>query len=137
MLVGMAVCSPISAGFALLGSSVATLTALGLGASSTSIYAGLWGYSAVLSSIAIGGMFFVANSITCVSYTILAALFSAVVHGAVASFMTPFGLPALTFPFNLIAWIWCLAGNSMKGLFPVDITAITIPEDHINRVRLV
>jgi urea transporter len=33
MLVGMAVCSPISAGFALFGSVMATLTALGLGAS--------------------------------------------------------------------------------------------------------
>ena len=67
----------------------------------------------------------------------MAALFSAVIHGAVASFMAPFGLPALTFPFNAVAWIWCLAGNSMAGLFPVEITAITIPEDHINRVRLV
>ena len=137
MLVGMAICSPISAGFALLGSSVATLTALGLGASSTTVYAGLWGYSAVLSSIAIGGIFFVANSVSCFVFTILAAVFSAIIHGAVASFMGPFGLPALTFPFNLVAWIWCLAGNSMGNLFPVEITAITIPEDHIKRVRLV
>ena len=67
----------------------------------------------------------------------LAAIFSAVIHGAVASFTAPFGLPALTFPFNLVAWIWCLAGNTMGGLFPVEITAITIPEYHINRVRLV
>ena len=58
----MCICSPISGGFALLGSSLATLTALGLGASSESVYQGLWGYSAVLSSIAIGGMFFVVNS---------------------------------------------------------------------------
>lgn len=64
MLVGMAICSPISAAFALLGSIVSTLTALGLGASPASVYAGLWGYSAVLSSIAVGGLFFVANSIT-------------------------------------------------------------------------
>lgn len=137
MLVGMAVCSPISAFFALLGSSIATLTAFGLGASSLSVYAGLWGYSAVLSSIAIGGMFFVANSITCFSYAVLAAMFSAIIHGGVASFMAPFGLPALTFPFNVVAWVWCLAGNSMSGLFPVEITAITIPEDHIKRVRLI
>jgi hypothetical protein len=137
MLVGMAVCSPISAGFALFGSSIATLTALGLGASPSSVYDGLWAYSAVLSSIAIGGMFFVANSVTCFIYAFLAALFSAIVHGAIASFMAPFGLPALTFPFNMVAWIWCLAGNTMQGLFPVEITAITIPEDHINRVRLV
>jgi len=136
MLVGIAVCSPISAFFALLGSIVSTLTALGLGASAASVYAGLWGYSAVLSSIAIGGMFFVANSVTLFVYAILAGVFSAVIHGAVASYMAPFGLPALTFPFNLVAWIWCLAGNQMSGLFPVEIGAITIPEDHIKRVKL-
>jgi urea transporter len=116
---------------------VATLTALGLGASSASVYAGLWGYSAVLSSIAVGGMFFVANSLSCFFYTILAAAFSAVIHAAVVSYMAPFGLPALTFPFNCVAWIWCLAGNSMAGLLPVEITAITIPEDHIKRVQRV
>ena len=77
------------------------------------------------------------NSFTCFVYAVLAAVFSAIIHGGVASFMGPFGLPALTFPFNLVAWIWCLAGNSMQGLFPVEIIAITIPEDHINRVRLV
>lgn len=137
MLVGMAVCSPISAFFALLGSIVSTLTALGLGASAASVYAGLWGYSAVLSCIAVGGMFFVANSFTLFVYVIFAGVFSAIFHGALASVLSPFGLPALTFPFNLVAWIWCLAGNSMSGLFPVEITAITIPEDHINRVRLV
>ncbi len=137
MLVGMAVCSPISAFYALVGSIVSTLTALGLGATPASIYAGLWGYSAVLSSIAVGGMFFVANSFTHFSYTVLAALFSAVIHGAIASLLSPFGLPALTFPFNMVAWIWCLAGQSMGGLFAVEITAITVPEDHINRVRLV
>ena len=137
MLVGMAICSPISAFFALIGSAISTLTALGLGASSASVYAGLWGYSAVLSSIAVGGMFFVMNSVSSFSYAVLASIFSAVIHGAVASFMAPFGLPALTFPFNVVAWIWCLAGNQMGGLFPVEITAITIPEDHIKRVSLI
>ena len=82
-------------------------------------------------------MFFVANSFTLFVYAVLAAVFSAVIHGSMVSLLSPFGLPALTFPFNLVAWIWCLAGNSMSGLFPVEITAITIPEDHIKRVKLV
>ena len=116
MLIGIAVCSPISALFALMGSIVSTLTALGLGATPASVYAGLWGYSAVLSCIAIGGMFFVANSMTNFFYAVFAGVFSAIIHGAVASYMAPFGLPALTFPFNLVAWIWCLAGSQMSGL---------------------
>ena len=135
-LVGLAICSPISALYALIGSTVSTLTALGLGASSAQVYAGLWGYSAVLSSIAVGGMFFVANSRALFFYVILAAIFSAVIHGAVISFMAPFGLPALTFPFNLVAWIWCLAGQTMSNLMPVQLNRISVPEDHINRVKL-
>ena len=118
-LVGLAICSPISAFYTFLGSTVSTLTALGLGASSSQVYEGLWGYSAVLSSIAVGGMFFVSNCRSLFIYVILAAMFSAVIHGAVVSFMAPFGLPALTFPFNLVAWIWCLAGPAMGNLMPV------------------
>jgi urea transporter len=118
-LIGLAICSPISAFYALLGSTVGTLTALGLGASPAQVYAGLWGFSAVLSSIAVGGMFFVSNSKALFGYVVLAAIFSAVIHGAVVSFMAPFGLPAFTFPFNVVAWIWCLAGSSMSNLLPV------------------
>lgn len=135
-LAGLAICSPISAFYAFIGSTIGTLTALGLGASSAQVYAGLWGYSAVLSSIAIGGMFFVSNSRAVFFYAILAAIFTAIIHGAVISFMAPFGLPALTFPFNLVAWIWCLAGQNMSNLMPVQLNRISVPEDHINRVKL-
>ena len=97
---------------------------------------GLWGYSASLSAIAIGGMFFVVNSYKTIIFAILASLYTAIVHGALASFLAPFGMPALTFPFVLVCWLWCLAGSSIGGLFYVEITAITLPEDHIKRVLL-
>ena len=134
ILIGMFICSPISSSAALLGSSVATLTALGLGASTSALYAGLWAYSAVLSSIAIGGMFFVMNRPSVFFYAVLAAIITTIVHGATASFMAPFGLPALTFPFNFVSWIFCLAGPGIGNIFAVEITAVSIPEDHIKRV---
>ena len=133
----MFICSPISSIFALLGSSVATLTALGLGVTTASLYAGLWAYSAVLTSIAIGGMFFVMNRPSTFFYAVLASVITTIIHGATASFMAPFGLPALTFPFNFVSWIFCLAGPGIGNIFAVEITAISIPEDHIKRVRLV
>ena len=80
---------------------------------------GLWGYSASLSAIAIGGMFFVVNSYKTIIFAILASLYTAIVHGALASFLAPFGMPALTFPFVLVCWLWCLAGSSIGGLFYV------------------
>lgn len=133
----MFICSPISSGFALLGSAVGVLTGLWLGVTPASLYAGLWGFSAVLTSIAIGGMFFVVNRFSTFAFAVIAAMITAIIHGATGAFLRPFGLPALTFPFNFVGWVFCLAGNVMGNVFSVEITAISVPEDHIKRVRLV
>lgn len=82
-------------------------------------------------------MFFVVNRFSTFVYAVIAASITAIVHGATASFLRPFGLPALTFPFNFVAWVFCLAGNVMGSVFTVEITAISVAEDHIKRVRLV
>jgi hypothetical protein len=47
------------------------------------------------------------------------------------------GLPPLDFAFNIVGWLWCMAGNQSKGFYPVEVTGITVPEDHIKRVKLV
>jgi len=136
MVVGIFICSPISAFYTLLGSTISTLTAMGLGASTYTLYQGLWGFSAVLSSIAIGGMFFVADSWALFRYAVIASAFTAVVHGSVVSFMAPFGLPGYTFPFNVVAWLFCLAGKQMSNLMPVEISKMSTPEEHIDRLKL-
>jgi ankyrin repeat protein len=51
--------------------------------------------------------------------------------------MAPFGLPALTMAFNIVGWIWCLAGPSSTSLISVDLLQITVPENHIKRILLV
>lgn len=82
-------------------------------------------------------MFFQANSFKLFFYATLSAIFAVIVYAALLNFLAPMGLPALDFAFNIVGWIWCLAGNHSKGLFPVDVTAITVPEDHIKRIKLV
>jgi urea transporter len=118
----MAVCSPISSLFALIGSTVSTLTALGLGVDNKTVYMGLWGYSATLTSIALGGMFFILNRPSTIFYAIFGSILTCIIHGATGAFLAPFGLPALTFAFNLTSWLLCLAGKSVKSLFEVEIT---------------
>jgi urea transporter len=81
-------------------------------------------------------MFFVADSWALFRYAIMASAFTAVVHGAVVSFMAPFGLPGYTFPFNVVAWIFCLAGKTMSNLMPVEISKMSTPEQHMDRLRL-
>jgi urea transporter len=134
ILVGIFICSPISAFCALMGSAISTLTAMGLGVSSDSIYTGEWGFSAAMTSVAIGGLFFVLNNFKVVIYTLISVILTTIVHGGVESFLAPIGIPPLNFPFNFVCWIFCLAGQGMKGVFTVDITAITIPENHIKMI---
>ena len=59
ILIGISLCSPISAFFTGLGSAVGMLVAFLLGAPTSEIAAGLYGYDAALSCCAVGGVFFV------------------------------------------------------------------------------
>lgn len=69
--------------------------------------------------------------------TILANILTVIVQSATINFLSPLGLPVLLFPFNLVSWIFCLAGQNMKGIFPVDLKTITVPENHIKSILLV
>lgn len=137
ILVGIFLSSPISAGFTLLGSAISLLTCMSLGVDPKNVYSGAYSQTSILSIIAVGGMFFQANSGKLLAYATMAAMFSVIVYAGLSNFLYPMGLPPLDFAFNIVCWVWCLAGNQSKGLFPVDVTAITVPEDHIKRVKLV
>ena len=50
--------------------------------------------------------------------------------------MSPFGPPTLTFPFVFVTSIWYLAGSNIDGLFPVELSSMSLPENHIKRVKL-
>lgn len=132
----MAVSSPISATFALMGSTVGTLTGVAMGVGRAAIASGAYGFNGCLVSISLGGLFFVANSFKMVVYVMLAVVFATILQASLTTLMTPVGLPCLTLPFILITWLWIYAGSSISGLFPVDITTVTIAEDHIKRVKL-
>ena len=97
---------------------------------------GLWGFSGSLTAIALGGMFIVMHSISAIIYTVIGTVFTVVLHGAVVAFFTPLGTPALTFPFCLGSWIFCLASKSIPILHPVEITYVTTPEDHLKSFNL-
>jgi urea transporter len=63
LLIGGALflCSPIAGLMAVWGSVLGTALALVLQVPTAPIYAGLWGYNAVLGTMAVGGMFFYPN----------------------------------------------------------------------------
>jgi urea transporter len=126
-LIAILVNSRISAAFAVLGSAVALLTALALGANGFSVYHGLYGFNAVLCAIALGGLFFVLTWKSAV-YALLAAVFSVVAFAAIAAFLSPIGMPALTAPFVLTTWLFLWPKAGFGALEPVPLAEITTAE---------
>jgi urea transporter len=126
-LVAILVNSRISALFAVLGSAVALLTALALGADGFSIYHGLYGFNAVLCAIALGGLFYVLTWKSAI-YALLAAVFSVVAFAGVAVLLAPIGMPALTAPFVLVTWLFLWPKAGFRALTPVPLAEITTAE---------
>jgi urea transporter len=103
------------------------VTALALGANGFSVYHGLYGFNAVLCAIALGGLFFVLTWKSAV-YALLAAVFSVVAFAAIAVFLSPIGMPALTAPFVLTTWLFLWPKAGFRELEPVPLAEITTAE---------
>ena len=114
-------------GFALLGSALGGLTALVLGGDGVTIYHGLFGFNAVLTGIALGGLLLVLNWRSTI-YALIGAIFSAIVFAAIAVALSPIGMPALTAPFVLTTWIFLLPTSGFRALQRVSVAEVRAPE---------
>ncbi len=106
-LAGLALSSPFAAVFAWCGSLVAMITALFLGADGAAVGAGLYQFSAVLTAIGLGTTFY-RPGWRVMLYALLATVFTVVAQGALNVALAPLGIPTLTFPFVIAAWLFLL-----------------------------
>ena len=106
-LAGLAVSSIPAAVLALGGALLAVSTAHMLGAESALISAGLLGFSPVLTAIALGSVFY-RPCARVLAYAALGTVFTVVAQGAINVALAPLSIPALTFPFVLISWLFLL-----------------------------
>lgn len=129
---GLALCSPITAFAAVVGSLVGSATALITGAPVTAIASGLYGYNSALTFGCIFGMWFCPSSVTfCVS--IFAAVLATVMTDFVSGLFAPYGLPAATVPFCFCALLFDLIQGATPMMMPVPLAQMTVPEDHLER----
>ncbi|MBS3887308.1 MAG: urea transporter [Clostridium sp.] len=126
---GLLVTSRIMAFWAVVGSLIGMITGVALGVNQGTIYAGLWGYNAYITAIAIGGIFFVLNGKTAL-YAAFAAICSQLLAGAIGAFMAPWGMPVLTLPFCFAAILFISVGRTSNWLIPIK-CSLTTPERHI------
>ena len=130
----LAICSPLSALMAVLGSLIGTAVAVCMHVPLTGVYVGLWGYNAVLGMQAIGGMFFY-PTVKAIVMAAVCAVMCAYMGGLISSMFSPLGLPALTLPFCLATLSVVMLQDTVPGFNPVPLNTITVPEDHYRKLR--
>ena len=130
MLLGIGLCSMISAVWALVGSLVGCIVAMGLGVSPDDIYLGLHGYNSCLVGMALGGFFLVQRGCKINVVAVMGIIAAEVMTTATSSAFSPVGLPALTWPFTVITWLIILATAGLPDIVPVAISSLTTAEDH-------
>ena len=134
IIIGIAFCSRIAAGFALVGSIVGMLTGMALGADGAAIYNGLWGFNSFDAALAIAGVFYVLTWRSAL-LGIACAAFTALLFGAIASFFGPWGLPALTLPFCFGTLAFVLLKDASRNFTWVPPADVVTPEEHLHRAR--
>lgn len=119
-VVGLLISSRAACAAALLGSLTGLLVAWGMGAAEPAIRSGAFGFNSVLTAIAMGSVFLVLDA-GGLAYGLVATVATAVVFAATSAALEPLGVPALTFPFVLVVWLFVLA----SPLFPRIRTVVT------------
>lgn len=109
---GLLVASRRIAVAALAGSLAGLLVAWGMGAAEPAIRSGAFGFNSVLVAIALAGALDLRRRPERILMAI-ALLATPFAFAALSAALQPLGMPALTFPFVLVAWMCLLASSAL------------------------
>lgn len=118
-LVGLFVCNRWAAIWAGIGSAIALALAILFKADPSDIASGLFGFSPVLTAIALGMTFYSVNWRTAL-WTVVGIVATVFIQGAMDVMMEPWGLPTLTGPFCVATWLFLLPQYKFTGTSPSD-----------------
>jgi solute carrier family 14 (urea transporter) len=133
ILIGVALSTPIGAFVGLLGGIMYILAGLLLEAKPDELYLMIWGYNAVLTAVAIGGVFYTPTRLS-ISLAAICAFLAACLSFLLAPVFSLVRLPVLSVPFALVT-IGCLliVQKAIPSLVPVALHTVTSPEEHRRR----
>ncbi len=106
-IVALALCSRWAAAWAMIASAVSLAVAIIFNADHADIVNGLFGFSPVLTGIAIGCTFY-KPSVKSFFYSLAAVVFTVFVQAGLDAFLSPVGIATLTAPFCIATWIFML-----------------------------
>lgn len=106
-IVGLAICSRWAAFWAAAGSAISLAVAIAFKADAADIAGGLFGFSPVLTAIALGCTFYKPGVKTAI-WTVVGVIATVFVQAGMDVYFAPFGLPTLTGPFCITTWLFLL-----------------------------
>lgn len=112
-LVGIAIVSLRGALMVISGAFVGIVFPTLLNANLNAIEMGLYAFNPVLTMMAIGWVFLKPSGKSA-ALAVLAGVMTVVCQAGLASFLTPIGLPTLTFPFVLVMWMFLFAAGMSR-----------------------
>lgn len=133
-LVALAVCSRWAALWAAIGSAVSLALALLFKADGADIANGLFGFSPVLTGIAIGCTFNSPGLKTAI-WAVVAVAATFFVQAGMDVYFEPFGLPTLTGPFCITTWLFILPLYKLSELSSVHSEWDSEWDRFVNRLR--
>lgn len=134
ILLAIAINSRISAVMAAVGALISIGVAEALYVGEHDIHMGMFSYSAILTAIAIGGLFYLLN-LRGFIYTVFGIVFTTWLFAALAAVLKPLHLPAYTAPFVLVTWIMLYSKSVFQGLVAIPPSEATTPEGNLQRYR--
>jgi len=99
MLIAFAICSPLASVLLLVGSMIGTGVGWCVGLDGFFLYSGLFGFNPALTAAGIGAGIFGQQTGATVLWGLAGAVITALLHGTLANFMAPAGMPAFTLAF--------------------------------------
>lgn len=112
-LVGIAINSLRGAMMALFGAIIGVAIPVLLGANQELIVMGLYAFNPVLTMMAVGWVFLKPSGRSA-AMALLAGILTVICQAGLANFLTPVGLPVLTFPYVLVMWMFVFAASKSK-----------------------
>ena len=112
-IVALAVCSRWAAFWAMAASAISLGIAIVWKADPSDIASGLFGFSPVLTGIALGMTFYTPNWKSAL-WTVAAVIATVFVQAGMDSFFAPLGIPTLTGPFCIATWLFWLQGYKFQ-----------------------
>lgn len=116
-LAGLLIASRQAAMWAAAGSAIGMASAFAIGCPADEITLGLWGFSPVLTAIAVGVVFKPDKSSRLwLLLTLLTTIATVLIQKLLMLLLSPVGLPVLTLPFCVATWLTVIATEFAKRL---------------------